>query len=97
MASRSHRLLTPDDLGPLLLLAVHEVNRSLRTEALAACAALPLDEPAAEEVAELVLSYFRAEALVPGSLVEAAGHLPVIEVRAVLEGGPPATARPART
>ncbi|MEE1759732.1 CHAT domain-containing protein [Streptomyces sp. SP18BB07] len=86
MASRSHRLLTPDDLGPLLLLAVHEVNRSLRTEALAACAALPLDKPAAEEVAELVLSRFRAEALVPDSLVEAAGHLPVIEVRAVLEG-----------
>ncbi|MGW4874624.1 CHAT domain-containing protein [Streptomyces chartreusis] len=86
MASRSHRFLTPDDLGPLLRIAAHEDNRSLRTEALAACAALPLDEAAAEEVAELVLSRFRAEPLVPDSLVEAAGHLPVVEVRAVLRG-----------
>ncbi|MGA5171224.1 MULTISPECIES: CHAT domain-containing protein [Streptomyces] len=86
MASRSHRFLTPDDLGPLLHIAAHEDNHSLRTEALAACAALPLDEPAAEEVSELVLSRFRAEPLVPDSVIEAAGHLPVIEVRAVLEG-----------
>ncbi|MDX3673328.1 CHAT domain-containing protein [Streptomyces europaeiscabiei] len=86
MALRSHRFLTPDDLGPLLRIAAHEDNRSVRTEALAACAALPLDEPAAEEVAELVLRRFRAEPLVPDSLVEAAGHLPVVEVRAVLEG-----------
>lgn len=86
MASRSHRFLTPDDLGPLLRIAADEDNRSLRTEALTACAALPLDEAAAEQVAELVLSRFRAEPLVPDSLVEAAGHLPVVEVRAVLQG-----------
>ncbi|WEH12300.1 CHAT domain-containing protein [Streptomyces sp. VNUA24] len=86
MALRSHRFLTPDDLGPLLRIAAHEDNRSVRTEALAACAALPLDEAAAEEVAELVLSRFQAEPLVPDSLVEAAGNLPVVEVRTVLEG-----------
>ncbi|MEU0414481.1 hypothetical protein ABZ307_42860 [Streptomyces griseorubiginosus] len=85
MASRSHRFLTPADLDPLLHIAIQEDDLSLRTEVLTACAALPLDEPAAEEVAELILSHFEAEPLVPDFLVEAAGHLPVVEVRALLE------------